>query len=182
MGGDELTVLKLVANRLEAAGMAYMVTGSIAMAAYARPRMTRDIDLVLELGEADVPVLLRLFSPDFLVNEEESRQAAKGRGMFNLIHSESIVKVDCIVRKEHPYRREEFRRRRRLELAGQALWVVSPEDLILSKLVWMRDSRSELQMRDITALIRDPNLDMPYLQRWAAELDVAGLLAEARQL
>ena len=69
-----------------------------------------------------------------------------------------------IVRKDAPYRVEEFSRRRRVAIEGQPMWLVSPEDLILSKLVWSKDSRSEVQIRDVRALLRHvPALDEAYI-------------------
>jgi len=73
--------------------------------------------------------------------------------MFNLLHLESVVKVDMIVRKDSEYRRTEFERRRRIELDAFSLWIVSKEDLILSKLAWAKPSGSELQLRDVRNLL-----------------------------
>jgi hypothetical protein len=178
---DELAVLKLVTARLDAAGIPYMLTGSLASGHYAEPRMTRDIDLVVELGPADAGRLGALFAAEFDVDEDVIRQAIARRSLFNLIHVEAVVKVDFILRKDEPYRLEEFRRRRRVLIDGQPMTLVSPEDLILSKLVWAKAGGSELQRRDVRRLLRmAPDLDMAYLERWAAALSVSALLAEAR--
>ncbi|HUX66422.1 MAG TPA: hypothetical protein VMV31_02925 [Terriglobales bacterium] len=178
---DELAVLGLVASRLEEAGIAYMVTGSVAAAFYAQPRMTRDLDLVLELRPNQLATITSLFAEDFLLDEAGMRAAVERQSMFNLIHSAALVKVDIIVRKDAPYRREEFRRRRRMQVAGQAIWAVAAEDLILSKLAWAKAGQSELQLRDVRMLLGSATgLDMEYLERWAAELGVAGMLQTAR--
>lgn len=101
--------------------------------------------------------------------------------MFDIIHTERVVKVDFIIRKEIPYRREEFRRRRQVSLEGMAVSMVAPEDLLLSKLHWAKNSGSELQMRDARNLIVSVvHLDWPYIEKWASELAVSDLLAEAR--
>lgn len=76
------------------------------------------------------------------------------------------------MRKESPYRLQEFARRRRVTLDNFAVWIVSKEDLILSKLVWAKDSGSELQLRDVRSLLAG-EIDLVYLERWAAELSVA---------
>ena len=79
------------------------------------------------------------------------------------------------------FRREEISRRRRLAADGFEVWVVAPEDLILSKLVWAKPSRSDFQLRDVRNLIRSvTDLEWPYLERWAADLEVTDLLAEVR--
>ena len=178
---DELGVLKLVTARLDAAGIAYMLTGSIAAGYYSEPRMTRDIDIVVELGTDDADRLVTLFGSDFMAEPETVANAIRRRGMFNMIHVAAAVKVDMIVRKETPYRREEFRRRRQATIDGQPMWLVSPEDLILSKLEWSKDSQSELQRRDVRGLLRDaPDLDQIYLDEWGTRLGIRHLLDEVR--
>ena len=69
--------------------------------------------------------------------------------MFNLIHNESVIKVDFVVRKSDSYRQEEFARRMTITLDDFQTWIVSREDLILSKLLWAKDSKSEMQQRDV---------------------------------
>ncbi|MBZ4421364.1 hypothetical protein [Myxococcus sp. RHSTA-1-4] len=101
---DYLKVLLLVGSRLEQAGIPYMLSGSTAMNFYARPRMTRDVDLVVELGSTDVGRMVSLFQEDFSIDEQEIREALARQSLFNLIHFETVVKVDCIVRKRSPYR------------------------------------------------------------------------------
>ncbi len=178
---DQFSILRLVAERLDAAGLRYMLTGSIAAGYYAQPRMTRDIDLVVEVAPADAERLAAAFSRDFVVNLEAIRAAILRQGLFNLIHVEAVTKVDFVVRKDVPYRLEEFRRRRRVEIGGSPFWIVSPEDLILSKLVWAKTSRSELQLRDVRQLLAAVEaLDQAYLEQWAGELTVIDLLREVK--
>ncbi len=85
---------------------------------YAVPRMTRDIDIVVELGPDDAGRLVRLFETDFYIEPGAVRRAVTTRGMFNVIHDRFVVKVDFVVRKDSEYRREEFARRRRVEVEG----------------------------------------------------------------
>ncbi len=178
---DELDILKSVAARLEAAGIPYMVTGSMATNFYATPRMTRDIDLVVELGEADVERVVSLFQDDYYIDREMVRQAVSHRSMFNMIHSTVVVKVDCVVRKDSEYRREEFSRRRTVTIDGQPVSLVAPEDLILSKLDWAKESRSQMQLDDVRNLLRSvQNLDRAYLKRWADRLGLAELYREGQ--
>jgi hypothetical protein len=141
---DELDVLQSVTAQLEGAGISYMVTGSMAANFYAVPRMTRDIDLVIELSERDVDRVIRLFQQEYYIDRDMVHRAVRDHAMFNMIHNVFVVKVDCVVRKETEYRREEFARRRTVSVAGQRVFIVSPEDLILSKLDWAKESRSQM--------------------------------------
>jgi hypothetical protein len=172
---EELEVLRVVSERLEEALIPFMLTGSFAMAYYGKPRMTRDLDIVVALGEDDVRGIVATLSPDFYIDADSVRAAVTSQRLFNLMHLATSIKVDLIVRKSSEYRQVEFARRQPVQMHGVKTWIVSREDLILSKLVWAKDSGSELQLRDVKALI-DETMDRPYLDRWAVRLGVADAL------
>ncbi len=178
---EQLEFVKLVTSRLESAGIPYMLTGSVAMAVYALPRMTRDVDLVVDCARGDAKRIYDLFAPDCYTDEAQVHEAIRMRTMFNIIHNELLAKVDFIIKKDEPYRETEFARRRRLEIDSVVIWVVSPEDLLLSKLLWAKQGGSELQRRDAKAIGQSvDDLDWSYIQKWAAELSVADVLEEVR--
>ena len=154
-----------------------MLTGSMAMNYYAQPRMTRDIDLVVKLASDQVDPLVSMFEAEYYVDRSAIARAIAQRSMFNLIHNETIIKLDCIVLKSDQYREEEFARRRLVSLGDFETWIVSREDLILSKLYWARDSKSELQLRDVKNLLT-VDCDMPYLFSRAEYLGVKRLLIQ----
>ena len=179
---DELEVLKIVVQRLDKAGIPYMVTGSIAGNFYSQPRMTRDIDVVIKMGINQIDSLYSLLRDDFYVDRNSMEEALANRSMFNVIHSEKVVKIDLIVIKPGEYREVEFSRRVKRKVNNSEVFVVSPEDLILSKLHWAKESRSDTQLgdvRNIIALNKDA-LDFQYLGKWAQELSVLELLEEAQ--
>jgi predicted nucleotidyltransferase len=173
----ELDLLRDVSRRLESGGVEFMLTGSMAMNFYAQPRMTRDIDLVVKLGADQTDLFISLFESEFYVDRRAVASAIASRSMFNLIHNETIIKFDCIILKDQHYRREEFARRQRITLGDFETWIVTREDLILSKLYWARDSRSELQFRDVKNLLSS-ECDMSYLYSRAQNLGVKSLLEE----
>lgn len=174
---DELDVLGDVTSRLEGAGVAYMLTGSLATSYHAQPRMTRDIDLVVELSEEDTQRIIDAFRPGYYLSEGAVRDAIRDRSLFELIHIESVTKVGFLVRRDEPYRLAEFERRREVRLGGLTIWLVSKEDLIISKIAWARDSRSELQRRDVLSLLAS-GYDREYVDRWLRRLGHAGFAAE----
>ena len=179
---EQLQILKIVTERLEQVGIAYMVSGSIAINYYAQPRLTRDIDIVVELLLHQVDPIIKLFSADFYLDEEMIYSAILPPGLFNLIHLESLVKVDLIVRKTATYRQIEFARRQLVKIEDITAWIVSPEDLLLSKLAWAKDSHSEMQLNDVRGLINSvKTLDWSYIKKWAVQLDVIALLAEVQK-
>jgi len=174
---NELDIVRDVSARLEQGGFAYMLTGSMAMNYYAQPRMTRDIDLVVALAPPDTDAVMRLFTPDYYVSRDAVSHSIAHESLFNLIHQESVIKVDCIVRKQSEYRLHEFNRRQRIKIQNFETWIVSKEDLILSKLFWAKDSRSELQLRDVKNLAAS-GCDRAYIEHWTAELGLANLWQE----
>ena len=172
---SELDVLRIVGDRLSDRGLQFMLTGSFALAYYATPRMTRDLDLVVALDESAVAGLVAAFATDFYIDADAALAAVRHERLFNLMHLDSGIKVDLIVRKATEYRQVEFARRQPVALAGVRTWIASREDLILSKLVWARDAKSELQLRDVRQLV-GASVDFEYVRRWASTLGVTELL------
>ena len=174
---SELDIVRDVSARLDGASIGYMLTGSMAMNYYAQPRMTRDIDVVVALRPTDAARMVEIFSPDYYVSREAVDSSIAHQSLFNLIHNESVIKVDCIVRKQSEYRLTEFKRRHRITIENFETWIVSKEDLILSKLFWAKDSRSEIQLGDVKNLIWT-GCDRSYIEQWTRELGVGSLWQE----
>lgn len=177
---NETDILRDLSGKFAEADIAYMLTGSFAMNYYAQPRMTRDLDLVVQLTSQDTERFVRLFSEEYYVAIEAVNAAITHESVFNLIHLESVIKVDCIVRKKSAYRQQEFERRRQVKIQDFTIWIASKEDLIISKLYWARDSRSETQLRDVKNLLAT-GYDAVYLERWAKELGLESLLRECSE-
>jgi len=179
METPELRTLKRVIERLDRASIPYMLTGSMALNFYGHQRATDDFDIVIEVQRGDDKKLFNLFRSGFYVTEEGIREALEHQRLFNILDEETIFKVDLIVRKDDGLARSQFSRRLLKEFMGLKAYVISPEDLILSKLEWSRESRSEMQERDIRNLfsVLKEKLDLSYLEKWAA---VKGLLEELK--
>lgn len=175
----EEEVLGRVIGLFDRLSIPYMVTGSIAASYYGRPRATHDADVVIDPSVPQGEQLIeRLDASGFYVNAETARQAVRERRQFNVIETARAAKVDLIVRKARPFSIEEFERRRRLDLPfARDVAVVAPEDAILSKLEWARQSGdSERQIRDAAGIVEvTRTIDRAYIQRWARELGVSDL-------
>lgn len=173
---EELDVLQDISRRLALAGIPYMITGAMAMSLYARPRMTRDIDIVILLSADDVDLLITTVDKVYYIDPDSVRRAMhEPPHMFNVIHEQFIVKVDLILRPNTDYARTAFERRRSCDLFGQTVSVITPEDLILAKLNWARESHSELQLNDVRALLRSGELDVFYIEKWVHKLELQSL-------
>ncbi len=176
---EQLAVLGKVVGALRTLGVSHMVSGSIAASFYVEPRMTRDLDIVVDLTPESAVGLAGLLAPEFYCDEPALVRAARERSMTNAIHTETLLKVDLIVRKDDAFHREEFSRRVAGRLGTVDVDLVTPEDLVIAKLLWFEKSRSAIQHADIARLLRDlPALDRRYIGRWATRLGVNDLLAE----
>jgi len=155
-------------------------TGSPAMSFYATPRMTRDIDFVLDLKPADAPRLVAALQDDYYIAMESVQSAIHLQRQFNIIHHESVIKVDCTIRKGSEFALAESARRRPLAPGDLRTTGVTREDLIIAKLAWAQRSASQVQVKDVRNLLaRD--CDREYVQGWAARLGLRELLEECRR-
>lgn len=147
------------------------------MSHYAVPRFTRDIDLVVALREDDAERVVALFADDYYVSPPAVQRAVRRQSMFNLIHYAYSLKVDFVILKANLYRQHEFARKQRVKIGDFEIWLVSKEDLILSKLFWAQDSHSELQLRDVKNLVLT-GYDTDYVSEWAEKLGLTQILEE----
>lgn len=168
---NEIDILKDVAFKLSLLNISYMLTGSLAMIYYAKPRMTRDIDLVIEIDRTNIPDFIKLFQNEYYVSKEAVEDSIDSRFLFNLIHLETAVKIDCIIKKDEEYRKIEFSRRKRINFHGYEIFITSKEDLIISKLFWAKDSKSETQIKDIKNLL-EKDYDTLYISKWVSSLNL----------
>lgn len=166
-------LLGLVVGALDATGVPYMITGSIASSVHGAPRATRDLDIVIDPDAGSLEALVRgLQSAGLYVDIEAATAALRDRAQFNAIDGTSGWKIDLVVRKDRPFSKVEFERRRRIDLHGTVAWVASPEDMILVKLEWAAATDSDRQLGDVAAMVDvgRGSLDVEYLERWVAEL------------
>jgi len=174
-----MTVERDALERIESLGLPWYVTGSWALAAYAEPRMTRDIDIVLDATRADYESIVRpSFEADFLVNDPID---LGGRWMGGLIHRTELTRVDLMFGRSDNWARSAMDRRLQLDHPTLgSIWVISVEDLVLAKLEWS-DGTSELQLRDVRSIVRlVDDLDWAYLERYAAALGIRDRLEATR--
>lgn len=167
-------ILIYVVDVLERLEISYMITGSIAVSYYGIPRLTHDVDIIIEIGAAKVEEVASSFGEGFYISGEAIRDAVMRRGMFNAIHSKSGFKVDFWLVKKELYDQTRFNRKMAHRLLGRDVYITSPEDLLIIKLIWHKDSGSDKHFQDALGLYRMQvdSLDMKYLRKWCDELSV----------
>ena len=168
-------LLRLVVKHLQAQGIPFMLTGSVAAAFHGAGRATMDVDLVIEATREQLRALVTsLAALDLYVSADAAMEALARESMFNVVDANTGWKADLIIRRSRSFSQEEFQRRHSLEFEGSSLWVATVEDLIVAKLEWAKLGASARQIEDVTAMLRvaGGSLDRAYLDRWIAALDL----------
>jgi hypothetical protein len=164
---------------LDEAQIEHMLTGSLVSSLQGEPRATHDIDFVVQLDPAHVPVIVGAFAPPrYYLSEPAVQDAIRSGGMFNLLDLDEGDKVDFWLLTEEPFDRSRFSRRRTEKLFGVPVAVSAPEDTILAKLRWARLSGgSEKQFVDALRVyeLQYRILDVDYLARWVGLLELGPL-------
>jgi hypothetical protein len=164
----------MVIQALDESGCAYMLTGSFASSMQGEPRLSHDIDLVVDLRPPSVPALRRMFpSPEFYLDEQSMYEAIQTGTMFSLLQVTEGDKIDFWMLTDDPFDVARFSRRQSEETLSMKLFVSSPEDTILAKLRWAKLSGgSEKQFHDALRVyeVQSGVLDMEYLTRWVETL------------
>jgi len=167
-----LGLLKSISKELESRNIPYMLSGSIALNNYCVPRMTVDIDIVIELYEEKLSEFLSIFDENFYYNAETVKSETKKHGIFNIIDHETGFKIDFILRKESDYRQLEFLRRTKVKIEDIEVWIVTPEDLVISKIDWIQHFQSEKQITDIKNLLAISGIEKKYILDWCQKLSL----------
>ena len=171
----ELKVFQDVITKLNNNKIPYMISGSVAMNYYTVPRMTRDIDIVVEIS--DIGSFYNTFKKEYYIDQKMVEDAIINQFMFNIIHLKEVMKIDFIIRKNTEYRKAEFKRKKQVSIEGLKVFIVSIEDLIISKLLWAIDSRSEIQIKDVKNLLKE-KVDIKYIRDWVKKLKISDFFKE----
>jgi hypothetical protein len=179
---DLFLALAPVLEALRALGVRHYVGGSIASSVHGVPRASIDADVVAELQPRHAAPFAAALGGAFYVPEQRVRDAVHRRGSFNVIHLETMVKVDVFVSQDRPFDRRAFDHVRPATAGGSEIPVSAPEDTVVAKLEWFRRGGevSQRQWADVIGILRAAaSLDEAHLRQGAAELGVADLLPRA---
>jgi hypothetical protein len=177
-----LEVLLSVAQMLDELNIPYLVGGSVASSLQGFPRTTNDADIVADIQLDQIPRVFAALKDEFYVDEQAMRMAVLARRSFNVIHFDSVFKIDVYIPDE-TFGQQQLKRRRPETLlpdSTQTTYLSTPEDTILAKLHWYRRGGevAQKQLTDAAGIIKvqDQRLDVSYLREWADKLEVRDLL------
>ena len=134
--------------------------------------MTRDIDIIINLSVADIDKFASIFKEGYYIYKDGIKEEVNRQGMFNIIDFDSGQKVDFIILKNTDFHLSEFKRRKQVMFYGFPVWVVSLEDLIIAKLIWIQIIQSENQMKDISNLFSVSPVDKKYINDWVKKMNL----------
>ncbi len=177
---DLENTLKKVVKILQNLKIPYLVTGGVAVVVWGRPRYTADIDIIIELKKQKVKKFVASLIKEGYIDEDVVMESLKYQSEFNFIDHETGMKVDFWILQDSDFDRSRLKRAMIRKIFGQKISFSSPEDLILKKLLWFKESKSTRQLEDIhsvMAIIKD-KLDFNYLKKWAKKQNTLKVLEE----
>ena len=184
----EIEVLKEFSRILESLGIKYAIGGSLASSVYGQVRFTQDADIMLEPFGQKADIFYEKIQEHFYISKEAMQNAIKLKSSFNVIHLKTAFKIDIFVSKATAFDCQVFQRAAKVMLGqtkDEIFSFVSPEDIILLKLMWYEQGQrvSEKQWNDILGVLRTQKqqLDLDYLKSWAVSFEIQELLEKATQ-
>lgn len=179
------TFIRRICAALEHHEIPYMVTGSVASSIHGVPRSTNDLDIVIAPNSKQLRELVQFVKRfGYFAQIESAEDALRVRDQFNIIDFPNAWKVDLIIRKERDFSVTEFERREEIQVGDLRFVIARPEDVLIAKLEWAKISPSERQMQDAAGIliVQGGQLDVEYVERWIAALDLHDQWKAAREL
>ena len=178
-------ILVKISRLLNRENIPYLLTGSLAVAYYGFPRGTHDIDFVIEIKTKDLRKIFRLterLGNKYIFDKNQIKKAIKNFSQFNIYHPDSGIKVDFWVSRQNDFERSKFQRRKKIFISRQKIFLISAEDLILTKLLWYQKLPSERHLTDCKGIwkVQQKNLDKKYLNFWIEKLGLKNVFKEAK--
>jgi hypothetical protein len=180
---DIISAIDMVIECFERLGIDYCIGGSVASSAYGIARATMDVDLIAKIETKHVDNLVKALKENYYIDAGMITNAIQKKSSFNLIHLETMIKIDVFILRDQPYDLMAFDRRQTDTLDeenARKFYLSSPEDIILSKLQWyhLGGRLSQQQWKDVLGVLKvqGDRLDLKYLKYWASKLDLSDLL------
>ena len=173
---EQPEILRYAVGVLEELNIPYLIVGSFATSIWGEPRMTLDIDIVIDLREEQVEAFCLQFPPpEFYVSETAAREAVARRRQFNVLYPSTANKIDFMISRNDEWSRLQLERARTQPFDGDIkLQVCSPEDVIIAKMRYFKEGQSPKHLRDIAGVLdlQGKDIDRDYISHWANVLNL----------
>ncbi|MBM2820483.1 MAG: hypothetical protein HW405_243 [Candidatus Berkelbacteria bacterium] len=179
----EIETLIKVAKVLDELKIPYYVSGGYAVSIYGRPRFTADLDMIIKMSlsqGSDFTKRMVVLFPTGYVDKDQIDNALKNSGEFNIIDPESGLKIDFFIAQKGDFEEECFKKAKRKDV-GYKVKFTSPENLIISKLIWYKDSSSTRHLEDIESVLSNSHIDQRSLNSWIRKIGLEEEWEKARK-
>jgi len=169
-----------VIDILNNSNIPYMITGALAVSYYGMPRLTHDLDIIIQIDSGDVDKIFILFSSEFYISKVSIEEAIEHRSTFNIIHLKTSIKVDFWMIGQDEYEIKKFSRRSKENIFNRAIYLITPEDLLISKLDWYKMTDVDKHYIDCIGIykIQKEKLDINYIKTWTARKSTLSIFEE----
>lgn len=177
---DQEKILIKITTTLSKLKIPYMIVGGIAAIFYGRPRFTHDLDIIIKTNISDIEKIIKAFEKEFYISQEAVEEAIKRQSMFNIIDKKSVFKIDFWLLKKDKFEQTAFKKRKKKRVFKKQIFLISPEDLIIEKLSWYKQSEIDKHLEDAKGIIQiqGKKLNFKYLKKQAKALSILGILNE----
>lgn len=176
---SEISLTIQVADALFASGIPYLLTGSFASNYHGIPRSTKDADFVMQLKSGVGLEFGRLLGDEFILDPQLTFETVTGTYRQYIRHRKRKFKIELFILSDDSHDQERFQRRREGEILGRKIWLLSPEDVIVSKLRWARN-KDEDDIRNVMT-VQGSNLDWNYIENWCRKHGTLALMDKIRR-
>lgn len=176
-------LVRFSVNLLDKYKINYLLTGSFAVSYYGHPRATHDIDFIVEIPKKDIQKIFKFsksLGSSFIVDKFQIKKAVVNASEFNILHTKTAIKMDFWIVEKNEFEKNKFKRKKTMFVDGQKVKILSAEDLILTKLLWCKEVRSERHLHDCKGIVevQKNKLDKKYLNIWLKKLKLKELFHE----
>lgn len=166
------TTLISIAKVLDELKISYYITGGFAVSVWAKPRFTADIDLIIKMSHREKSEFARKLQkvfPEGYLDLDQIDTALARHGEFNFIDPETGMKVDFWIAKDEDFEKECFKNSKIKDI-GYKVKFISPENLIISKLIWFSQTNSSRHIEDAQSVLKLAKPNKNYIKKWSLKL------------
>jgi hypothetical protein len=169
-----------IVTAFERLNVPYVTVGSFAANVYMDPRSTKDADFVLELDKANLTEIVAAIGPDFVLDRQMSLESVTLTSRYKLSHRDAAFEVELFGLSDDPHDQARFCRRLSKETNGVRVYVLTAEDVVITKLRWSLKAKRKKDLDDARNVLKvqADQLDLPYIRHWCALHRTRELLEE----